>query len=245
VRVHLVCPSRWLAERAQASALFRDRPVTCIPNTLPLDTYAPGPRDEARRRLGLPLDAALVGFGAAAALGDPRKGFSVLREALGVLAQRSDARRPRLVLFGRDRPLPPLPLPVHDLGILTDENRLADALRAMDVFVCPSLQENLPNTVLEALACGVPCVAFRTGGLPELIEHGENGWLSPAGSANDLAEGIRACLEPQAGRRLAAGARARVQGTFAPHLVARRHLSLYEEVTRGLAGRARAWNIAR
>lgn len=245
LQVHFVCPSRWLAERAQASALFRDRPVTCIPNTLPLDTYAPAPRSEARHRLGLPADATLIGFGAAAALSDPRKGFPLLRGALDVLAQRPDAGRLRLVLFGRDRPLPALPLPVHDLGILTDENRLADALRAMDVFVCPSLQENLPNTVLEALACGIPCVAFRTGGLPELIEHGENGWLSRPGSASDLAEGIGACLEPHARRRLAARARAKVESAFAPQLVARRHLALYEEVSRGLAGRASAWNIAR
>ena len=245
LRVHLICPSRWLAERAQASALFRDRPVSCIPNTLPLDTYAPGPRDEARRRLGLPLDATLVGFGAAAALGDPRKGFPVLREALELLTRHPDAGRLRLVLFGRDRPLPPLPMPVHDLGILTDENRLADALRTMDIFVCPSLQENLPNTVLEALACGIPCVAFRTGGLPELIEHGENGWLARPGAARDLADGVRACLEPQARARLAARARAKVEAAFAPQLVARRHLALYEEVSRGLAGRASARNIAR
>lgn len=225
----IACPSRWLAERARASALFSDRPVRCIANTLPLDAYSPGDRREARRRLGLPQDAALLGFGAAAALSDPRKGFALLQRALEELARQAAEKPLRLVLFGRDAPLPPLRLPVHDLGIIGDERRLADVLRAIDVFVCPSAQENLPNTVLEALACGTPCAAFAVGGLADLIEHGRNGHLAAPGRPDALANAIRACFEPRTHAALSAAARSKIEAEFAPPIIARRYAALYEE----------------
>jgi glycosyltransferase involved in cell wall biosynthesis len=89
-------------------------------------------------------------------------------------------------------------LQVRNLGKLSDDPSLALAYSAADVFVCPSREDNLPNTVAEALACGTPCAAFETGGLPEMIKHHSNGWLARPFDTKMLAEGIHwLCTHPQ------------------------------------------------
>ena len=127
--------------------------------------------------------------------------------------------------------MPDLGMKIYHQGILKDEGRLAELYSAADVFVAPSLQENLSNTVMEALSCGTPCVAFDVGGMRDMVEHEGNGYLVRPRDADDLAAGIRWVLEnEERGRALSARAREKVVSQFDAKVIARRHVSLYEEI---------------
>jgi len=140
----------------------------------------------------------------------------------------------RLLLLG-DPPRAPLPLPVdaHWLGRLNDDVALALAYSAADVFVAPSTQENLANTVMEAMACGVPSVAFDIGGMPDIVRPGVNGYLAAPFSADELAQGIVSILESgEIYYRLSGAARQTVERDFSASLQAQRYEALYEEILR-------------
>ena len=186
----VVAPSKWLADLAAKSAVFRGVRIEHITTGIDLDIFKPVSKAEARHELGLPLDRQLILFGANNAVANPRKGFSELVEALRIL--REQDRKPSfdLVLFGSDRtPSLPLDLQMHDKGVIEDETEKARLFAAADLFVTPSLEENLPNTVIEAMAAGTPTVAFDVGGTRELVDHEANGYLATPGDSVDLARG--------------------------------------------------------
>lgn len=228
----VVAPSRWLAQNAIDSGLVAPERVRAIPNPVPLDVYRPGERWQAREALGLPQDHRIVGFGAVRAGMDPRKGYAFLAQALQHLAA-EDGGLMTLLVFGADRGSDPLPLPARFSGTVVADAELARLYAAMDVFVCPSLQENFPNTIGEAMACGVPCAAFAVGGIPEMIAHGSNGYLAAPRDAADLARGIGACLAD--GDEMGRAARAFAETTLAPSSCASAYASVYAEVLH-------AWN---
>jgi len=233
LQLHVIAPSRWLAREAQASALLRTCPVHVIPNGLDLDEYRPLDRLRARELLRLPPDRKLVLFGATGGTSEARKGFSSLQSALVRLAAEWHGQALTAVVFGASTPAQPVEIgmPAIYMGSLRDDLTLALLYNAADVFVAPSLQENLSNTVMEALSCGTPCVAFDIGGMPDMIEHGRNGYLARPFDAADLAAGVRWTLEePARWRELSARARAKVVEDFEIERVARRHLELYGEV---------------
>ncbi|MGI0492177.1 glycosyltransferase family 4 protein [Alkalinema pantanalense CENA528] len=230
----IVTPSCWLAQCAAQSSLLKPYRVEIIPYGLDLQRYRPYDRDDdramVRKILNLPLDVPLILFGAADATRDRRKGFHVLQAALQSLSQQSWPQRPELVIFGASQPeVPPdLGFPTHYLGTLGDEISLSLAYAAADVFVAPSLEDNLPNTVLEALACGTPCVAFKIGGMPDMIIPGETGYLAQPYRVQDLAQGIRWVLMTD--RPLRAQARAHAEKSFALTQQAQRYQRLFQEL---------------
>ena len=83
-----------------------------------------------------------------------------------------------------------LSLPVKALGYVSDPKKIVQVYNAADVFVLPSLEDNLPNTIMEAMACGVPCVGFKVGGIPEMIDHLLNGYVARYKQSDDLAHGL-------------------------------------------------------
>ncbi len=231
--VTFVTPSRWLEGCVRSSALFGEARCVVIPNGLDLERFRPAERAEARARLNLPGDRRLILFGGVHTVIDPNKGMALMADAL----RRLPALAPRLdadwVVFGTEagEALPDVPCPVRVVGRVADEASLAALYAAADVFVVPSLQENLPNTVMEAMACGTPCVAFDAGGLPDLIEHQRSGWLALPHQAEDLARGIVWVLGDEERRRgLGARARQKTEQEFELTRVARRHVDLYREV---------------
>ncbi len=225
----IVTPSRWLARCASQSVLLRDRRVEVIPTGQDTSVYRPIPRKMAREILHLPQQAKLV-MAASMGLGEKRKGVALLLRALEGVRD----RQYQLVLLG-DRPAAPPPLPVeaHWLGRLNDDISLALAYSAADVFVAPSTEENLANTVIEAMACGIPCVAFDIGGMPDIIRPHVNGYLAMPFSTDELARGITAILDSGAAYdRISAEARNTVVTEFSEELQARRFASLYQDVLR-------------
>ena len=106
---------------------------------------------------------------------------------------------------------------------------MAEIYNAADLFVIPSLEDNLPNTVMESMACGTPCVGFDTGGIPEMIDHGCNGYVAHHKSAEDFARGIIVLLQEADYPAYALAAREKVVTTYAPDVVAARYIALYRE----------------
>jgi glycosyltransferase involved in cell wall biosynthesis len=233
VNLTLVTPSRWLAKCASSSSLFQDKRVEVIPNSLDTQTYKPLQRQIARERLNLPQDKHLILFGAMYANSDRRKGFHLLQPALQSLSQSGWQDRIEIVVFGEPRSNQPLELGFksHYLGKLSDDISLSLVYAAADGFVAPSLQDNLPNTVMEAIACGTPCVAFNIGGMPDLIEHCSNGYLAQPYEIEDLARGIAWVIENrERHQKLCDRARQKAEQEFTLEVQAHRYESLYREL---------------
>jgi glycosyltransferase involved in cell wall biosynthesis len=117
---------------------------------------------------------------------------------------------------------------VHYLGEINDEELLIAAYSACDVFVIPSVQENLSNMVVEAMACNIPVVAFNIGGMPDMIKHKENGWLAKPFEVNDLATGIKWCLENK--NIFSDNIRGAATEKFDLKIVAKQYRDLYQEI---------------
>lgn len=228
-RLVIVCPSQWLAREAHRSTLCRDFEVRVIPNGIDLTVFRPLARSEARRRLNLPPAARIVLF-VADQIEDPRKGLHELGAAFAGVRDVPDIL---LVTLGRGAPAN-LPVPgLRHLGPLHDLEQLRAAYSAADVFAMPSLQDNLPNTILESMACGTPVVGFAAGGVSEAVVDGRTGLLAPIGDAAQLARALRRVLEDRPYQQHLAGeARCRVEREYAVDLQARRYASLYGEIMR-------------
>ncbi|MCT7958183.1 glycosyltransferase family 4 protein [Laspinema palackyanum] len=233
LKLTIVTPSHWLAKQAQASSLFKEVPVEVIPYGLNTETYKPMDRAIARDLLKLPQDKQLILFGALNATTDPRKGFHLLQPALQQLSQSQWKEQIELVVFGASRATEgtELGFKSHYLGKLNDELSLALVYSAADVFILPSIQDTLPNTVMEALACGTPCVGFNIGGVPDMIEHQTNGYLAKPFEIEDLARGIVWILEnSERYQKLSHQAREKVEREYTLERQARRYSDLFNQV---------------
>ena len=229
----VVSPSRWLAKCAGESSLFGDLPIKVIPNGVDVNKYQPITKSVARELLKLPQDKHIIMFGSFNATSDRRKGFHLLQPALQSLSQSGWGDKAQVVVFGASHGSnsPELGFKTDYLGTLKDDLSLALAYSAADVFVLPSLQENLANTVIEALACGTPCVAFDIGGMPDMIEHEANGYLVKPLQVEDLAAGIAWVLDnPERRKKLSDNAREKVVQEFTQEIQANRYLRLFEEI---------------
>ncbi len=193
-----VACSHWLEEQAHLSMLLRDKVIHCIPNPLDTDTFSPGDRIEARKVLSLPLKKRLILFGSQKVT-DERKGIRYLAEMAHILKGRhhvaADTNIGFIVMGQHAEHLAELlSMPVYPMGYVSTTERLVDIYRAADAFITPSLSDNLPNTIAEAMACGTPCVGFRAGGIPEMIDHMSNGYVANYKDARDLADGVEFVL---------------------------------------------------
>ncbi len=229
----IVTPSQWLATCAQQSKLLHDVRIEVIPNGLDLTLFNPQPKALARATLGLPQDKQLILFGALNSTSDPNKGFHLLAPALKRVAASNIQDAVELVIFGAAAPTDPpdLGLPAHYLGSLQDEAQIALLYAAADLFVAPSVQENLSNMVMEALACGTPCVTFRIGGMPDMIDHMVHGYLAEAYVSDDLAAGMIWILADKSRQQqLMQAAHQKVAKNFELQQIAHRYATLYEEL---------------
>ncbi|MEQ9625951.1 glycosyltransferase family 4 protein [Coleofasciculus chthonoplastes] len=237
INLTLVTPSHWLANCVSSSSLFQDRRVEVIPNGLDSQQYKPIDKPLARELLKLPQDKQLLLFGAMGSTSDRRKGFHLLQPALKRLSQSGGQDKTELVVFGSSEPnpQPDFGFKAHYLGQLNDDISLALLYSAADVFVAPSIQDNLPNTVMEAIACGIPCVAFNIGGIPDMIEHQRNGYLAQPYEHDDLANGIAWVLQDkQRWQHLSHRAREKAEQEFTLEIQAQRYFKLYKEILQSL-----------
>lgn len=230
-----VSPSRWLARCARQSKILSDKAVHHIPNGLSSDTFRPLDRCAIRKLLKIPPDRFIILFGAFDATNE-RKGGPLLAAALSQLPEEI-FRKTTLVGFGSasERLATLLPCDVKGLGSICNEENLALVYSMADLFVMPSMAENLPNSILESLACGTPVAAFSIGGIPEIIQHGTNGYLVPAFETDKLAEGIVWCME-NIKQLTVENCVNRIKYGFTDRMQALRYISLYRSILHGTPG---------
>lgn len=194
-RLGFITLNDWMTGLLKASPLAAGRAIAKIPNGIDLTKFSPGNRSASRRALQIPESATVLLF-AASSFAERRKGAGILTAALDLLANKRPHRRDArpLVVFaaGRDQ-FPETKLPVRALG-WCDEAAMSGYYSAADLFVLPSLEDNLPNTVAESLACGTPVVGFATGGVPEMIQDNRTGFLVREFTAEKLAGKLEQAL---------------------------------------------------
>ncbi len=233
VPMTLVPISNWLAGCARRSTVLGRHRIEVIPNGIDVRRFRPVPRAEARAAWDFSPSKRYILFGALGALADARKGYHELVEAARILAHDCWSTRAELVVFGDLAPegAGELALPARFLGHIDDDDRLAQLYSAGDVMVTPSLQEAFGKTLIEAMACGTPVVAFDGTGPADIVVHHETGWLAAQGNAADLAAGISWCLsDPARTAALGTAARRRAEALFDIDVVAGRYRALYERL---------------
>ncbi len=226
-RLHIVALNRWMADKVANSPLLGDFPVTVIPSGLDLEDFSPRDPHFARQVLGLPQEASVVLF-VAASVDNRRKGFAYLEQALAGLKHLPDLC---LASVGRGKSAGDPHISYRHLG-RTDNDRLLSLIySAADLFVIPSLEDNLPSTVLESLACGTPVVGFKVGGIPEVLREGVTGLLAPVGEVDSLRAAILELLENPAKRQeMAANCRRLALKEYSLEIMARNYSQLYQRL---------------
>ncbi|TSJ40243.1 glycosyltransferase [Mucilaginibacter corticis] len=229
--ITFVTCSKWLAGVAKQSSLIKNFRIEAIPNPIDINIFSPKDKVAARQQRGIDPSAKIILFGAAN-INDRRKGITYLVEALNILKSKHPEGKTEVVIFGKNKhfDVTQLPFKVHELSLIISQQELAEIYSMADVFITPSLEDNLPNTVMEALACGTPVVAFNTGGIPEMTDHQQNGYLAQFRSAEDMANGLYEVLSTADTNKLSANARQKVLDNYTNEKVAKQYNDLYQSI---------------
>jgi glycosyltransferase involved in cell wall biosynthesis len=215
-----------MARCAKQSSLLKDFPVDVIPNPISKIKFEKN-KAEIREELGLPLNKKLILFGAFN-LNHSRKGSKYLVEALAGFEEKDNCE---LLVFGkRGSQLPGVSLKTHFMGYSSDEEYIRKIYSCADVFVNPSIEDNLPNTVLESFSARTPVVAFNMGGMPDMIDHKENGFLAEYKNPQQLAEGIRWCLENNGDGYLSKNAAQKIRECFSYPVIGKKFENYYSSI---------------
>ena len=232
--ITFVTCSQWLKERASQSALLTGHQVVDIPNPINTNLFKPRNKQEARIKSGLPTDKKLILFGSAK-ITDKRKGIDYFIESCNLLAQKypETIEQCGVVVYGKysEQLKAQVPFTVYPLNYISSEKELIDVYNAVDIFVTPSLEENLPNTIMEAMACGIPCVGFNVGGIPEMIDHLHNGYVADYQSSEDFANGIHWTLSESEYQTLSEEARRKASSSYSEKAIAKRYIDVYNKIT--------------
>jgi len=221
--LEVVVPSRWLAELTGYSLLGRKR-VHLVYNGIDLNLFHPAP-EELKSEPSRPTTLLFV-----SGPNDPTKGIAELLQAFQGLRLRFPLLRLRVV--GDPPPGTDQVAGVEVVGRLSPD-RMAEEYRGSDLFVLPTLADNTPVTIMEAMGCGLPTVATQVGGIPELVEPGVTGSLVPRGDVMALAAALEGLVKDAPRRRgMGRAARSRALARFSKERMA----SELERIYEGLPG---------
>lgn len=230
--IHFVTCSKWLGDQAKQSALLTGLHLEAIPNPIDSKVFKPKGKREARLRATLPEDKRIILF-VSQRVTDERKGMAYFVEAMEKLVATHPEMKDNTavaILGGHsDELVERLPLSAYSLGYVSGEREIIDIYNSADVYVLPSLEDNLPNTIMEAMSCGVPCVGFRVGGIPEMIDHQRNGYVAKYQDSADLAEGIHWVLDEADKEGLQKACVQKVMANYSQRTVAMKYIELYNQ----------------
>ncbi len=219
--ITFISPSNWIDSMLQASLLWKGCRSRVIGNCIDTDQFKPADKAEARLRLNLPQNVFLLGFGAGN-IADVNKGGNELRTLLDRLAGTGI----ELATLGPGALN--VPLGHHPLGVVKSPEKMVDFYNSCDLFLSTSKYDNLPNMIMESMACGTPAAAFANGGIPDLAGNG-NGILTEGNEPVPLAERILQFRDTDRGE-LGTRAREHILANYNMESIARRHLELYREL---------------
>ncbi|MEO6148790.1 MAG: glycosyltransferase family 4 protein [Mucilaginibacter sp.] len=228
----IVTCSNWLGDLARTSSLLKRFNIISIPNPIDTEVFSPKSMTAVQKKWNIDINKKIILFGAAN-INDRRKGITYLVDALHHLKNNySETTTIEVVIFGKNKhfDVTTLPFKTHELNIITSAQQLAEVYSMADVFISPAVEDNLPNMVMEALACGTPVVAFNTGGIPDMVDHLQNGYLAEYKSAEDLAAGLHHVLFSGDATSMASAAREKVLANFTNDIVAGKYIDLYNSI---------------
>jgi glycosyltransferase involved in cell wall biosynthesis len=225
--IRVVSPSRWLADEACKSVLFRELSISVIPYGLDVEAFQPRDKVAARMALGLASEAKVVLF-VAADVGSQRKGFDLLLSALKEL---DGCQGIQLLTVGGGKCVLPTELSHCHVGEVNSDRILSAVYSAADVFVIPSRQDNLPLTALEALACGTPVIGFGSGGMPDIVRPYITGLLARPEDVRDLRDAIATLLgDSNLRHELSVSCRQIATREYGLEVQASRYIKLYKSL---------------
>ncbi|HVS92324.1 MAG TPA: glycosyltransferase [Mucilaginibacter sp.] len=230
----VISPSSWNKASVREASLTKDKVVEQIPNTLETGIFKPMNKAEAKAKAGFAADKFVFLSGFMPSRKDMHKGTGYLMESLEILKNRLGvaAENVELVVFGNrnTEDLPEFPFSTSFLGTINDDERLALCYAAADAFLIPSLEDNLPYTVMESLSCGTPVVTFTTGGIPDMVKHECNGYLAAYRSSESFADGMEWIINYPEKEKLQRQARQTIMDNFSEIVIAERHIDLYSRI---------------
>lgn len=229
-RMKFVACSNWLADLAKTSSLLKLEQVSCIPNPIDRSVFNQKDKQLSRKVFSLPEDKILILY-VAVKVDNERKGYHYLSAALKKIYESDSALKKDIeiiVMGGVDDPsLVNFYFPTHFLGRLSNVDAIVSCYNAADLFIAPSLEDNLPNTIVESISCGTPVVAFNIGGIPDIIEHKYNGYLAAYKDESDLVNGIEWVLaQPDISEKCLEKA----EKTFSEDVVSPQFIDLYRSI---------------
>lgn len=233
IKLHIVCPSSWLADAARKSSLFSNIPITVIPNSIDSNFYVPGNRKNACIALKLDINKNYILFSAMNAINDKRKGLQKLEEALLLITKEIDTSEYELLIVGADKPFETLELGINVkyLGQINSNSEMVLVYQSATITIVPSLSENLSNGIMESLSCGTPVIAFNIGGNSDLINHKVNGYLAESFNVEDLAMGISWCIKNYYKKNLSSNSRLKVLENYTLEKIGKEYKKLYQLVS--------------
>ena len=230
----IIAPSKWMQVSVIKSSLMRGKAISQIPNTLETSIFKPADKHIAKEQAGFAKGKFVFLSGFMPSRKDMHKGTSYLLESLELLKTRLDekADQVELVVFGNrdDKNVPDFPFKTTFLGKINNDEQLALCYAAADAFLIPSLEDNLPYTVMESLSCGTPVIAFTTGGIPDMVTHEEEGYLATYRSSESFADGMEWIINHPDRVKLNQQARQKIMDHFSEEIIAKRHIEVYNEL---------------
>lgn len=233
-QITFVACSRWLESLAKKSELIKGQTITNIPNAINTNLFKPRNKQQAREKCRLPQDKKLLLFGSVK-ITDKRKGIDYLVAACNLIASTYPefSKELGVVVFGSqaEQYATLFPFPIYPMNYVSTEKELVDIYNAVDLYVTPSLQDNLPNTIVEAMACGIPCIGFNVGGIPQMIDHLHNGYVAEYQSSQDLANGIHWALTEGEYESLSEEACRKAVSCYSESIISKKYIDIYNKIT--------------
>ena len=230
----VIAPSTWMQKSVGESSLMKEKAVEQIANTLETSVFKPMNKKTAKESAGFAADKFIFLSGFMPSRKDMHKGTSYLLESLELLKARlgEKANDIELIVFGNrnTEDVPEFPFKTSFLGTISDDERLALCYAAADAFLIPSLEDNLPYTVMESLSCGTPVITFKTGGISDMVKHQQNGYLAEYRSTESFTDGMEWMINHPDRTKLDEAARQTVMNDFSEEVIAKRHIDLYNKI---------------
>lgn len=222
----IVTPSNWLAKEAKISTLLKNNKVSVIPYNINFDLFKPIEKNIAKENFGIDTSKKVILF-VSMNIEDQRKGFEYFKKSIIELENTIEnwTNDYEILAIGRNSDVKHFNTKIHYTGRLSNIEKISMAYAAADVFVAPSTQDNLPNTVIESLACGTPVVAFNIGGMPDMIDSTINGYIAEFDNYKELSKGILYCIS----NNLSDNARNSALSKFQSSEVAKSYVDLYNQ----------------
>ena len=228
----VVTPSQWLASCVRSSSMLGHCEVLAIPNPIDHSRFSPSERQQACLELGLDAEKKYILFGAAN-IRNMIKGFSYFAEALRILYDSlEDPQGVEVILLGRTQgdEAGMFPFKSRTIAYTESQQQVASLFSVAHLYAISSLLENFPNTIVESMLCGTPVAGFRTGGIPEMIRHREDGYLAEYKSARDLAGGMQWILDHPDYYSLSGRARESALERFSMERSVEAYLAVYQQL---------------